>query len=98
MDASLELYRVSRMELGPELARFPIAAHVASCAGMCLENHERAGCPLGDAPGWQDPHGQQVAVACLTEAACGAVRTKQAGRTAPPSRIHRTRDGKVDPS
>ncbi len=63
MDAPLDLYRVSRAELATELARFPSAAHVASWAGMCPGNHERAGCPLGDAPGWQDPQAQQVAVA-----------------------------------
>ena len=45
------------------LSRFPDAKHLASWAGMCPGNHESAGCPLGDAPGRQDPQGQHVAAA-----------------------------------
>jgi hypothetical protein len=63
MDAPLDVCSVSRAELGTNLPRFPNAAHVTSWAGMCPGNHERAGCPLGDAQGWQDPQGQPVAVA-----------------------------------
>jgi transposase len=47
-------------ELGTDLTRFPTAKHLASWAGLCPGNHERAGCPLGDAPQRQDAQRQPL--------------------------------------
>ena len=65
-------------ELGTELERFPSAAPLASWAGMCPGNHERA----GKRRGGRTRKGSKWLRRALVEAACGAARTKRPGRTA----------------
>ena len=65
-------------ELGTELGRFPTARHLASWAGMCPGNHESA----GKRRGGRTRKGSKWLRRALVEAACGAARTKQPGRTA----------------
>ena len=65
-------------EIGADLDRFPTAGHLASWAGMCPGNHESA----GKRKGGKTRKGSKWLRRALTEAAHGAARTKQAGRTA----------------
>ena len=65
-------------ELGTDLERFPSAAPLASWAGMCPGNHESA----GKRRGGRTRKGSTWLRRALVEAACGAARTKQPGRTA----------------
>ncbi len=63
---------------GADMGRFPTAGHRASWAGMCPGNHERA----GKRKGGKTRKGSKWLRRARTEAARGAARTKQAGRTA----------------
>ena len=60
------------------MRRFPTAAHRAAWAGMCPGNHERA----GKRTGGKTRTGSTWLRRARTEAARGAARTKQVGRTA----------------
>jgi len=59
------------------MARFPPAGHRASWVGMCPGNHERA----GKRKGGTTRKGRTWLRRALVQAAHGAARTKQAGRT-----------------
>ncbi len=63
--------------IGADLARFPTAGHLASWAGMCPGNHERA----GKRKGGRTRKGSKWLRRALVQAAHGAARTKQEGRT-----------------
>ncbi len=59
------------------MARFPTAGHLASWAGMCPGNHESA----GKRKGGKTRKGSKWLRRALVQAAHGAARTKQGGRT-----------------
>ena len=60
------------------MGRFPSPGHLASWAGLCPGNHESA----GKRRGGKTRKGSKWLRRALVEAAHGAARTKQAGRTA----------------
>ena len=62
-------------EIGSDVQRFPTAKHLASWAGMCPDNHERAGKRLSGRTRTGSPWFRQA----LVEAAHGAARSKHTG-------------------
>jgi transposase len=72
-------------EIGTDMRRFPTAGHLASWGGQCPGNHESA----GKRKGGKRRKGSRWLGRALTEAAHGAARTKQAGRTGLATRYRR---------
>ncbi|MBW3607745.1 MAG: transposase [Actinobacteria bacterium] len=64
-------------EIGTDVGRFPTAGHLASWAGMCPGNHESG----GKRKGGKTRKGSKWLRRALVQAAHGAARTKQEGRT-----------------
>lgn len=72
-------------EIGVDMTRFPTAGHLASWGGMCPGNRQSA----GKRRSGKTRKGSVWLRRALTQAAQGAARTKQPGRTGPAERFRR---------